>query len=50
MLNLLVLAGCVCVCVSWEAGEVASGNDDEQTLQGRIISHYPQFPDAAQRR
>ena len=41
---------CVCVCASWEAGEVTSGNDDEQTLRGRIISHYPQFPDAALRR
>lgn len=32
------------------SGEVVSGNDDEQTLQGRIIPHYPLFPDAALRR
>lgn len=37
----------VCVCASWEAGEVGGGNDDEPTLQGEIICHYPQFPDAA---
>lgn len=37
------------VCASREAGDVASGNGDEQTLQGRIISYYPQSPDAALR-
>lgn len=40
------------VCASLEAGEAgeaASGSGDEQTLQGRIISYYPQFPDAALR-
>lgn len=36
----------VCVHASWEAG---AGNDDEQTLQGKIISHYPEFPDATMR-
>lgn len=40
---------CVWVYVSWEAGEAGSGSDDEQTLQGEIISHYPLFPDAALR-
>lgn len=38
----------MCFAGGW--GGIASGNGDEQTLQGRIISYYPQFPNAALRR
>lgn len=36
---------CACGGLFTSVGRLGGCHDDEQTLQGRISSHYPQFPD-----